>query len=183
MYLAGRPLPSTPAVLDAAAIKQIIQQIGHGSTEDRIFAAHQYASLLEAEESRYRALVGDPHSSPNLRSHYTIGKLLNAIKDEEEIYDAIVDNWISPRSASLEQNVAGLRLLLACLDCWLFQYPLTEESLIEKLGHWAVEKLDKSPVLGDEVPKTMQEMLEEARQSYAMGEQVHNCVSYCRILL
>lgn len=98
--------------------------------------------------------------------------IFTCIQDEEDIYDAIVDNWISPRSATLEQNVAGLRLLLACLDCWLFQYPLTEEALVEKLGHWAVEKLDAAPVLGDEAPKTMQDMLEEARQTYAMGECV-----------
>lgn len=185
----------------------MIHQIGHGRIEDRIFAAHQYASLLEAEESKYRTLVGDPHASPNLRSHYTIGKLLNAIKvrnsikytqqrprllilvnavdscliasnsalcplqDEEEIYDTIVDSWISSRSASIEQNVAGLRLLLACLDCWLFQYPLTEESLVEKLGHWAVGGLEKGAVLGDEPPATLELLLEEATRTYAMGKK------------
>lgn len=66
------------------AINHNIQQIGQGSIEDRIVAAHQYASMLEAEESRYRALVGDPHSSPNLRSHYTVGKLLTAIKVRQQ---------------------------------------------------------------------------------------------------
>ncbi|KAF6254729.1 hypothetical protein COO60DRAFT_1642091 [Scenedesmus sp. NREL 46B-D3] len=137
--------------------------------QDRCYAAHTLASLLEAEEAKYKALVGDPHSSPSLRNHYTIGKLLNAIKDEEELFDAIVDQWLSARSATLEQQVAGLRLLLACLDCWLFQYPLTEEALVEKLGHWAVGGLDKAAVLGDEPPGTLQALQEEARQTYAMG--------------
>jgi HIV-1 Vpr-binding protein len=92
------------------------------------------------------------------------------LQDEEELYDAIVDQWVSARSATLEQQVAGLRLLLACLDCWLFQYPLTEEALVEKLGHWAVGGLDKAAVLGDEPPATLQALQEEARQTYAMGE-------------
>jgi HIV-1 Vpr-binding protein len=91
------------------------------------------------------------------------------LQDEEELYDAIVDQWVSARSATLEQQVAGLRLLLACLDCWLFQYPLTEEALVEKLGHWAVGGLDKAAVLGDEPPSTLQALQEEARQTYAMG--------------
>lgn len=46
-------------------------------------------------------------------------------QDDEDTYDAVVDSWVTARGASLEQQVAGLRLLHACLDCWLFQYPLT----------------------------------------------------------
>lgn len=86
-----------------------------------------------------------------------------------------MDQWVSARSATLEQQVAGLRFLLACLDCWLFQYPLTEESLMEKLGTWAVAGLDKAPVLGDDPPATLQAMLEEARATYATGEQAGVC--------
>ena len=62
-------------------------------------------------------------------------------QDDEDTYDALVDSWVSARTATLEQQVAGLRLLHACLDCWLFQYPLTEEPLVEKLGHWAMTGL------------------------------------------
>jgi hypothetical protein len=94
------------------------------------------------------------------------------LQDEEELYDAIVDQWVSSRSATLEQQVAGLRLLLACLDCWLFQYPLTEEALVEKLGHWAIGGLNKAAVLGDDPLSNLQPLLEEARQTYAMGERV-----------
>jgi hypothetical protein len=94
------------------------------------------------------------------------------LQDEEELYDAIVDQWVSSRSATLEQQVAGLRLLLACLDCWLFQYPLTEEALVEKLGHWAIGGLNKAAVLGDNPLSNLQPLLEEARQTYAIGERV-----------
>jgi hypothetical protein len=101
-----------------------------------------------------------------------------------------VDNWISARTATLEQQVAGLRLLHACLDCWLFQYPLTEENLVEKLGLWAMAGLSAQqqqqqqqqgqqqgqqqaqhpPVLGDPDPTGLTSFLEEARAAYALGE-------------
>jgi len=64
--------------------------------------------------------------------------LFVAEQDAEDIYDGIVDSWVVSRSATLEQQVAGLRLVMACLECWLYQYPLTEESLVQKLGTWAL---------------------------------------------
>lgn len=110
-------------------------------------------------------------------------------QDDEDTYDAVVDNWISSRTATLEQQVAGLRFLHACLDCWLFQYPLTEESLVEKMGHWAMAGLSaqqppqlsqpsqpsagqqqQPAVLGDPPPTGLTAFLEEAKSTYALGE-------------
>lgn len=241
-------------------VQQLLSRLATGNDQQRIIAAHTLSHLLETEEAKYRCLVGDPHINPNLRSHYTIGKVLAVIKvrqqalltmgpspcrpvawvecamvccvcqlhkgagqqhcsvcigdkverlvleeaevlmagvgclsrlhpmlvgrragaphqqcsmsaaiqhgssnnappnltfsliltyshlssltrpavlwpvvlccavqDDEDTYDAVVDTWITARGASLEQQVAGLRLLHACLDCWLFQYPLTGE--------------------------------------------------------
>jgi len=76
---------------------------------------------------------------------------------------------VQSRNATLEQQVAGLRLLLATLECWLFHYPLTEESLVELLGTWSVAGLDKAPLPGEGPPGSRQELLEEARQAYALG--------------
>ncbi len=38
-------------------------------------------------------------------------------QDDEELYDTVVDGWVSLRTAPLEAQVAGLRLLAALLDC------------------------------------------------------------------
>lgn len=62
------------------AVHSLLAQIGAGSEPDRIFAAHQLAALVETEEAKFRALVGDPSANPNLRSHYAIGKILAAVK-------------------------------------------------------------------------------------------------------
>eukprot|EP00775_Hariotina_reticulata_P010779 gene10778-10935_t len=152
------------------AVQQLLQQISQGALQDRIFAAHQLAALLETEEAKYRTHVGDPHENPSLRYHYTIGKILAAVKDAEDIYDGIVDSWVVSRSATLEQQVAGLRLVLACLECWMYQYPLTEESLVQKLGTWALAGLEAAPIMEDDPPPTLQALLEEARQTYSLGE-------------
>lgn len=49
-------------------------------TPAAVLAAHRLAALLEAEEAKYRAVVGDPHANPSLRNHYGIGKVLAFIK-------------------------------------------------------------------------------------------------------
>ena len=49
------------------------------------------------------------------------------------MYDTVCDSWILSRTAALEQQVAGLRLVLACLSAWSFQYPLTEDRCMELL--------------------------------------------------
>lgn len=57
-----------------------MSQLATGNEQQRIIAAHTLSHLLETEEAKYRALVGDPHANPNLRAHYTIGKVLAVLK-------------------------------------------------------------------------------------------------------
>lgn len=45
-----------------------------------MLAAHRLAALLEAEEAKFRAAVGDPHANPSLRNHYGVGRVLGWIK-------------------------------------------------------------------------------------------------------
>ncbi len=54
-------------------------------------------------------------------------------QENEDVYDRIADGWVMARSATIEQQVAGARFLLAVLTCWQFEYPLTEEVFIEDL--------------------------------------------------
>jgi hypothetical protein len=66
------------------------------------------------------------------------------------------------------------------LECWLFHYPLTEEALVEQLGAWGVPGLDKAPLPGEGPPAGRQELLEEARQAYAIGEgHMRRCLLCC----
>lgn len=47
------------------------------------------------------------------------------------MFDSVADGWVATRGAPLEQQVVGLRLVLACLSAWSYQYPLTEERHME----------------------------------------------------
>jgi HIV-1 Vpr-binding protein len=58
---------------------------------------------------------------------------LRCQQDRESVYDNMCESWVLSRSAPLEQQVAGLRLVLACLSGWGFQYPLTEDRCMDQL--------------------------------------------------
>ena len=45
---------------------------------------------------------------------------------------------------TLEERVAGLRFLLACMTAWGLAYPLTEESFVTRLRQWASEPAELS---------------------------------------
>lgn len=49
------------------------------------------------------------------------------------MYESMCESWLLSRSAPLEKQVAALRLVLACLSCWAFQYPLTEDRCMDLL--------------------------------------------------
>jgi hypothetical protein len=53
--------------------------------------------------------------------------ILPWLQDEEAAFEGVLEGMVLARQATLEQQVAGLRLLGAVLDCWGFQYPLTDE--------------------------------------------------------
>lgn len=87
------------------ATSALLGQLQAGAMQARCYAAHTLASLLEAEEAKYRALVGDPHTSPSLRNHYTIGKLLNAIKVRQQLsckrLAALPSRWFKRTSVNM----------------------------------------------------------------------------------
>jgi hypothetical protein len=82
---AWRALGASPHRLIAPITAQqvvlgLLRTLDEGNGEEQVGAAHHLAALLEAEEAKYRAVVGDPHANPSLRNHYAIGKLLGFIK-------------------------------------------------------------------------------------------------------
>ena len=93
-------------------------------------------------------------------------------QDDEDAYDVVVERWVLSTHASLELRVAGLRFLMACLDCWLFNYPLTDAPWIETLGQLATEGLADAPLTADPPPATREALLTEAQHSYALGEEI-----------
>jgi hypothetical protein len=93
----------------------------------------------------------------------------------------VVERWVLSTHSSLDVRVAGLRFLLACLDCWLFNYPLTDAPWIESLGLLATEGLADAPLAGDPAPNTREALLTEAQHSYALGRVTWPCkVSHWR---
>lgn len=98
-------------------VQQLLAQLSAGSEQQRIVAAHTLSHLLETEEAKYRALVGDPHANPNLRSHYAIGKVLSVLK---------VSNWIQVcragfmgihASLAIDRFVSGAQHVLQSMLC------------------------------------------------------------------
>jgi hypothetical protein len=87
--------------------------------------------LRQGRPATRRAVAAPPSAAPAqplpARRHPHLPQ------EEEETLDRLVERWLLSRGASLEQQVAALRLLAAALDAWLFQWPLTEENMMEKL--------------------------------------------------
>ncbi|KAG2449728.1 hypothetical protein HYH02_005255 [Chlamydomonas schloesseri] len=165
-------LPRGPGgpLVDVAAVRELINTIANGGFSAQLSAAAQLAEQLEMEEGRFRDVVGDPWSAPaGQRAAAAVGKLLNCVKERESVYDTVCDSWILSRTAALEQQVAGLRLVLACLSAWSFQYPLTEDRCMELLLEWAGEDGDDTPTPSDPAPADDDALLREARSVYATG--------------
>ncbi|GLI63939.1 hypothetical protein VaNZ11_007080, partial [Volvox africanus] len=163
------PRVSVPLV-DTQAVRNLLSTISSGSYNAQLTAAVQLAGLLEAEEGRFRDVVGDPWGGPTgQRAAHSIGRLLACIKERESVYDNLCESWVLSRSVPMEQQVAGLRLVLACLSCWGFQYPLTEDRCMELLLEWAGEAGDETPTPSDPPPADDDALLREARSVYSTG--------------
>ncbi|KAG2501358.1 hypothetical protein HYH03_001148 [Edaphochlamys debaryana] len=157
-------------LVDTQAVRELLDVISSGSGYSaRLAAAAQLASLLEAEEGRFRDVVGDPWGGPaGQRAAHSIGQILAVIKDRETVYDGVCDSWVLSRTATLEEQAVGLRLLLACLGAWGFQYPLTEDRCMEQLLEWAAGEGDAlPPTPSDPAPASDEDLLREARSVYA----------------
>eukprot|EP00198_Chlamydomonas_reinhardtii_P007817 XP_001697154.1 predicted protein [Chlamydomonas reinhardtii] len=140
-------LPRGPGgpLVDTAAVRELLSTIAQGGYSAQLAAATQLSEQLETEEGRFRDV------------------------ERESVYDTVCDSWILSRTAALEQQVAGLRLVLACLSAWSFQYPLTEDRCMELLLEWAGEGGDDTPTPSDPAPADEEALLKEARSVYATG--------------
>jgi hypothetical protein len=89
-----------------------VSRLATGNEQQRITAAHTLAHLLETEEARYRALVGDPHANPNLRTHYTVGKVLSVLNVSRNTRHSCTCGWCRSAAARLAtwQGAEGARV-------------------------------------------------------------------------
>lgn len=107
-----------------------------------------------------------PH---HLRPHPPSQHYHHCVQDYGDAYEDVIARWLLSRSATLEQQVAALRLALAVCNCWGFHYPLTEEEVPDMLQQWLMEGADTAPTIHDEAPADEAALLVEERQVYALG--------------
>ena len=109
---------------------------------DRVDEVHALARLIEVEELRYERLVGD--SGGSHRAGYAIGRILSLVQDDVSGVDVVskycLDALTSPSTPPRAQ-AAGLRLLCSVVSVTGFQFPLTDERLVERLRAWALGDL------------------------------------------
>ena len=105
---------------------------------------HALAQILEDEEQRYEDLCGDNSSSH--RAGYPVGRILSLVQDEDDLLEKLGHNHLLDRSKGPALHAACLRLMRAILSVTGFQYPLTEDAVVDKLRLWALGPDDE----GDE---------------------------------
>ena len=109
---------------------------------DRVDEVHALARLIEVEELRYERLVGD--SGGSHRAGYAIGRILSLVQDDVSGVDVVskycLDALTSPSTPPRAQ-AASLRLLCSVVSVTGFQFPLTDERLVERLRAWALGDL------------------------------------------
>ncbi|CAL5070946.1 unnamed protein product [Urochloa decumbens] len=134
---------------------------------------HTLATICELHEARYLQLsASNPASNnnTNTRSAYTIGKLANLFRDNDDFYELVFCKFLSDASYSAAVRAAAARLLLSCHSAWTPQYPHAfEDSIIENIKKWVTEDSEASSecdwkYLGRNKP-TDAEML----RTYAIG--------------
>jgi hypothetical protein len=106
---------------------------------------HALAQILEDEEQRYEDLCGDNSSSH--RAGYPVGRILSLVQDEDDLLEKLGHNHLLDRSKGPALHAACLRLMRAILSVTGFQYPLTEDAVVDKLRLWALGPDDEG---GDE---------------------------------
>ncbi|CAN6230149.1 unnamed protein product [Urochloa humidicola] len=133
---------------------------------------HTLATMCELHEARYLQLsASNPASNnTNTRSAYTIGKLANLFRDNDDFYELVFCKFLSDTSYSVAVRAAAARLLLSCHSAWTPQYPHAfDDSIIENIKKWVTEDSEASSecewkYLGGNKP-TDAEML----RTYAIG--------------
>ncbi|KAG2575925.1 hypothetical protein PVAP13_7KG361500 [Panicum virgatum] len=130
------------------------------------------ATMCEHHEARYLHLsASNPTpNSTNTRSTYTIGKLANLFRDNDDFYELVFCKFLSNTSYSVAIRAAAARLLLSCHSTWTPQYPHAfEDSIIDNVKKWVTDDSEASSecewqYLGRNKP-TDAEML----RTYAIG--------------
>jgi len=133
---------------------------------------HTLATMCEHHEARYLHLsASNPTpNSTNTRSTYTIGKLANLFRDNDDFYELVFCKFLSDTSYSVAIRAAAARLLLSCHSTWTPQYPHAfEDSIIDNVKKWVTDDSEASSecewqYLGRNKP-TDAEML----RTYAIG--------------
>ena len=103
---------------------------------------HALAQILEDEEQRYEDLCGDNSSSH--RTGYPVGRILSLVQDEDDLLEKLGHNHLLDRAKGPALHAACLRLMRAILSVTGFQYPLTEDAVVDKLRLWALGPDDEA---------------------------------------
>jgi HIV-1 Vpr-binding protein len=130
---------------------------------DVVDVVHALARLIEVEELRYERLVGD--SGGSHRAGYAIGRILSLVQDDVSGVDVVskycLDALTSP-STPPKAQAAGLRLLCAVVSVTGFQFPLTDERLVDRLRAWALGDLRPH---ADAAPRTARREAADAAEA------------------
>lgn len=130
---------------------------------DVVDVVHALARLIEVEELRYERLVGD--SGGSHRAGYAIGRILSLVQDDVSGVDVVskfcLDALTTP-STPPKAQAAGLRLLCAVVSVTGFQFPLTDERLVDRLRAWALGDLRPH---ADAAPRTARREAADAAEA------------------
>ena len=130
---------------------------------DVVDVVHALARLIEVEELRYERLVGD--SGGSHRAGYAIGRILSLVQDDVSGVDVVskycLDALTQP-STPPKAQAAGLRLLCAVVSVTGFQFPLTDERLVDRLRAWALGDLRPH---ADAAPRTARREAADAAEA------------------
>ncbi|KAK3271665.1 hypothetical protein CYMTET_20001 [Cymbomonas tetramitiformis] len=147
---------SNPGVVTEA--RRLVSQIRRGTADAAVL--HKLAAIIEREERRYQELVGDPYLQ-NQRGIYTIGKVLNLVKlDDEEDLDDLAWHFLTDRNADPALRAATARLALSVLFCTGYQHPMDDENTMKRVHDWAV---------GDQSNKDLQGLEGRRLKTYSTG--------------
>ncbi|TVU16712.1 hypothetical protein EJB05_40287 [Eragrostis curvula] len=140
------PPPEDEEALLARA-QAIIARVLERETDPNPRLLHTLATLCEVHEDRYLQLcASNPvFNNINTRSSYTIGKLANLLRDNDEFYELVFCKFLSDTSYSVAVRAAAARLLLSCHSAWTPQYPhVFEDPIIENIKNWVTQDAESS---------------------------------------
>ncbi|KAK4756656.1 hypothetical protein SAY87_006783 [Trapa incisa] len=118
---------------------------------DRITAAadnpsptvlHALATLLESQESQY--MEQHDHTSNNARASYTIGRLGNLVRENDEFFELVSSKFLSESRYSTSVQAAAARVLLSCSLTWVYPH-VFEDSVLQNIKAWVMDENIRFP--------------------------------------